>query len=90
MLEQLFQPMNMILQVPIRNCVLNTVHNTLPTNFWFGQIWFLPWKNKHKKEMLKQFGSAHGKKINVLGIRDHYEFGNAQLKEILKEKLRAY
>ncbi len=47
-------------------------------------------ENKHKKEMLKQIGSAHGKKINVLGIRDHYEFGNAQLKEILKEKLRAY
>jgi len=50
----------------------------------------LAMENKHKKQMLKQFGTAHGKKINILSIRDHYEFGNPQLKEILKEKLSTY
>ena len=47
-------------------------------------------ENKHKKELLKLFGSQFGRKIKVLGIRDYYEFGNAELKEILKEKLQAY
>jgi predicted protein tyrosine phosphatase len=47
-------------------------------------------ENKHKKETLKLFGSSYGKKIKVLGIKDHYEFGNAQLLQILKEKLPAY
>jgi len=50
----------------------------------------LAMENKHKKEILKLFGTAHGKKISVLGVRDRYEFGNAELKEILKEKLAAY
>ena len=47
-------------------------------------------ENKHKKELLKLFGSQFERKIKVLGIRDYYEFGNAELKEILKEKLQAY
>lgn len=47
-------------------------------------------ENKHKKELVKLFGSAYEKQIKVLGIRDHYEFGNAALKEILREKFQAY
>jgi predicted protein tyrosine phosphatase len=47
-------------------------------------------ENKHKKEMIKLFGSSYGKSIQVLGIKDHYEFGNAELKQILKEKLDDY
>lgn len=47
----------------------------------------LAMENKHKKAILKTFGSSHGKKIKVLHIRDQYEYGNASLKEMLKEKL---
>tara|TARA_B100000575_G_C23057768_1_gene608970 strand:+ start:677 stop:1009 length:333 start_codon:yes stop_codon:yes gene_type:complete len=47
-------------------------------------------ENKHKKSILKTFGTNHGSKIKVLNIKDHYEYGNAELKEILKEKLAVY
>jgi predicted protein tyrosine phosphatase len=47
-------------------------------------------ENKHKKEVIKLFGSAYGKSIKVIGIKDHYEFGNGKLKLILKEELQAY
>lgn len=50
----------------------------------------LAMENKHKQQMLSAFGSSFSKKIKVLNIRDHYEYGNAKLKEILKEKLAAY
>lgn len=44
-------------------------------------------ENKHKKSIIKTFGSSHGKRIKVLHIRDQYEYGNATLKEMIKEKL---
>ena len=47
-------------------------------------------ENKHKKELIKLFGSVNGKIIRVLGIQDHYEFGDANLKEILQQKLIPY
>jgi predicted protein tyrosine phosphatase len=50
----------------------------------------LAMENKHKKEILKQVGTGPGNKIKIFGIRDHFEFGNPELKEILKEKLQAY
>ena len=50
----------------------------------------LAMESKHKKEILKQVGFVPGNKIKILGIRDHYEFGNSKLKEMLKEKLAAY
>jgi len=56
--------------------------------FWADLIFAM--ENKHKKELIKRFGSQFGQKITVLGIRDHYEFGNPELKEILREKLLAY
>lgn len=46
-------------------------------------------ENKHKKAILQTFGTNHGKKINPLHIRDHFEYGNSTLKEILKEKFKA-
>lgn len=47
-------------------------------------------ENKHKKELIKLFGSSFSKKIKVLDIKDHYEYGNSNLKEILKIKLQEY
>ena len=47
-------------------------------------------ENKHKEQMLRLFGNSYSKRVAVLGIRDHYEFGNTGLKELLSEKLQAY
>tara|TARA_B100001778_G_C18122230_1_gene421163 strand:- start:127 stop:459 length:333 start_codon:yes stop_codon:yes gene_type:complete len=47
-------------------------------------------ESKHKKELIKLFGSSFSKKIKVLDIKDHYEYGNSNLKEILKIKLQEY
>ena len=47
-------------------------------------------ENKHKKELIKLFGSSFSKKIKVLDIKDHYEYGDTNLKKIFQQKLKPY
>ena len=47
-------------------------------------------ESKHKKVLIKLFGSNFSKKIKVLDIKDHYVYGDTNLKKILQQKLKPY
>lgn len=67
---------------------LGTQYISADQLLWADVIFVM--ENKHKKELIKQFGSVFGKNIKVLGIKDYYEFGYSELKNLLKEKLQEY
>ncbi len=47
-------------------------------------------EQKHFKFIKQNLGTAYTAKMQVLGIPDVYDFGDAQLKSILLEKTRKY
>ena len=65
----------------------------LGTNFlneeqltWADKVYVM--EDKHHKFIQKEWGAAFTKKIVILHIKDHYEYGDKNLKSILEQKVQ--
>lgn len=47
-------------------------------------------ESKHKKVIESLFGNVYSKKIKILHIKDIYNYGDKQLKDVLIEKMENY